>query len=376
MQFSDPADKVLIAHQPELYEFISSEFKVWQKIFNFMFPDDLIFEHDPRLKSNEYIALSRIEELLLNINKHPDDVDKNRNMVVLFYDDYSLPLVSDIELIFPGMRDSLVVSPALILFARTLISDKPVEIESQSLLPYYNLALIFKNNTTRSQSAHLQQRLLKLKQDFLETEKYINESGENLRADISLTEQAILHEKEVFESIKSNLYEKYESDIAALKKAFESEIKLRSAVNYWEAKRIKHARAAKNIIALSTYYGSLAVACVGVLIFLIFTFSNSVEKSLLDKNFKYIISAFLVTLVFWGIRLAVKMWLSNIHLANDAEERVVLVQTYLALQKDNVMPDNDDKKVVINSLFRQAADGVVKDDGMPNPIIELLTKNK
>ncbi|MNU11825.1 hypothetical protein D3C72_2599840 [compost metagenome] len=52
------------------------------------------------------------------------------------------------------------------------------------------------------------------------------------------------------------------------------------------------------------------------------------------------------------------------------------MQTYLALQKDNAMPSDDDKRVVVNSLFRQASDGVVKDDGMPNPIVEFITRNR
>lgn len=166
----------------------------------------------------------------------------------------------------------------------------------------------------------------------------------------------------------------YIDSIEDLKKAFEVDLSLKSAVKYWSDKARKHRKDAKNIISILTYFSPFALIVLAGIIFMIFLASNSLNGDLIDKNFKYVISAIFITVFVWGFRLAVKIWLSNHHLANDAEERVILVQTYLALMKDGGVPQDDDKKIVMNSIFRQAADGVVKDDGMPNPILNLVTK--
>jgi len=38
------------------------------------------------------------------------------------------------------------------------------------------------------------------------------------------------------------------------------------------------------------------------------------------------------------------------------------------------MPSDDDRKLVLQPLFRPASDGIVKDEGLPHPGLDLLTK--
>lgn len=373
MLFSDPVEKVFTLKNSDFFKFIKIEFSVWRSIFDNLIPNSLVLDERYVVESEVF---DEINATLMMFNAPGLDHDAILKRVVGFYEKYNLPIISECESIFGSLRNLKSVPEEFSIFVKVLIYNYIIDLPKRELLNFYNLGLVCKYDLSRSKTSRFDKKIDNLQNVFANVENQVNTRVEILQTNISSVEKKLQNEFGNFENTKNKIIDNYEADISAIKKAFDSEIKLRSAVNYWEAKRIKHTRAAKNIIASSIYCGTLAVFVVGVLIFLIFTFSNSVEKILLDKNFKYIISAFLITLVFWGIRLAVKIWLSNIHLANDAEERVVLVQTYLALQKDNVMPDNDDKKVVINSLFRQAADGVVKDDGMPNPVIELLTKNK
>ncbi len=82
----------------------------------------------------------------------------------------------------------------------------------------------------------------------------------------------------------------------------------------------------------------------------------------------------LATLSFWFIRLLVRIFLSNLHLENDAAERVTMAKTYLALIRDGSLPNGDNISTVLAALFRPTGDGIVKDEGVPPSALEWFTK--
>jgi Family of unknown function (DUF6161) len=82
----------------------------------------------------------------------------------------------------------------------------------------------------------------------------------------------------------------------------------------------------------------------------------------------------LATLCFWFLRILVKIFLSNMHLENDAAERVTMAQTYLALLRKNKLPDKDNISTVLAALFRPSGDGIVKDEGVPPTTLEWFTR--
>lgn len=82
----------------------------------------------------------------------------------------------------------------------------------------------------------------------------------------------------------------------------------------------------------------------------------------------------LATLSFWFIRIVVRIFLSHIHLENDAAERVTMAKTYLALNKDAAFASQANLGTVIAALFTPTGDGIVKDEGLPPSAMEWLTK--
>lgn len=66
---------------------------------------------------------------------------------------------------------------------------------------------------------------------------------------------------------------------------------------------------------------------------------------------------------------------SEMHLKTDAEERVAMVKTYLALMESGKAP-TDTLSPVLTALFRPASDGIVKDDSMPFGLAEILSKQR
>ena len=64
-------------------------------------------------------------------------------------------------------------------------------------------------------------------------------------------------------------------------------------------------------------------------------------------------------LVFWAGRLLTKLYLSQHHLRQDAQERATMTETYLALIENGAATEAD-RQVILNALFRNTPDGIVK----------------
>lgn len=214
---------------------------------------------------------------------------------------------------------------------------------------------------------------------ILSLEKY---SNDKINAAVyNLEQSTISFDKSRQDFIeKSNEYREkiqnnYADDIAALRKAFEADIKVKSAVKYWSDRSVDYLRKARYVII----YLLISLIFIFITLYLIvFKIYDEVIINFLlaDQHFKFIAVGAFFTLVVWLIRVFLKLWFSNMHLHNDAAERVIMIQTYIALLADNSLPDKDDRSFVINALFKPVSDGMIKDDGMPNPIIELITKSR
>jgi len=71
-----------------------------------------------------------------------------------------------------------------------------------------------------------------------------------------------------------------------------------------------------------------------------------------------------ISFLFFGIQAVKKAMFSSFHLARDAEEREKLTMFYLSLIKDTTITQ-EDRSLVLQSLFSRADTGMLKDDGNP-----------
>ena len=81
-----------------------------------------------------------------------------------------------------------------------------------------------------------------------------------------------------------------------------------------------------------------------------------------------------MTLIIWFIRLVVKVFLSNLHLLSDANERETMILTYLAFEREENTLKDTDRDLILPSIFRVSANGFIKDDSSPNSPINIITK--
>jgi hypothetical protein len=62
------------------------------------------------------------------------------------------------------------------------------------------------------------------------------------------------------------------------------------------------------------------------------------------------------------MKIIIKIALSNYHLYIDATERVTMIKTYLALLEEGTGYEKNDKKVMLNNIFRPTNHGIIKDE--------------
>jgi hypothetical protein len=77
------------------------------------------------------------------------------------------------------------------------------------------------------------------------------------------------------------------------------------------------------------------------------------------------LGVFITSIVFWAGRILTRLYLSELHLGIDAQERAVMAQTYLALTAEGTVGE-EQRSLVLAGLFRGTSDGIVRDDAAPD----------
>lgn len=189
-------------------------------------------------------------------------------------------------------------------------------------------------------------------------------------------------------------FDRVEAELTTLKDTYDKHMALAAPVEYWDTKRIKHGRwslvsfvAVVICMVAAAYFLHTELQSVGQAV----TASKAAAaasaakaqaagsttiQALADSATTWHLGSFilLATLSFWFIRLLVRIFLSNLHLENDAAERVTMAKTYLALIRNDDLPKGDNISTVLAALFRPTGDGIVKDEGVPPTTLEWFTK--
>jgi hypothetical protein len=168
-----------------------------------------------------------------------------------------------------------------------------------------------------------------------------------------------------------DLVKTHQGSMVLLQKTFRENMTLRAPVEYWE-QRVTHHKERANILGWWSF-GSMGLLAASALLVAFWVLSD-IPPGGTPQTWKVVVLALVGTLGIWAVRLIVRIFLSHTHLATDASERVVMVKTYLALLEGDKLPSDDDRKLILQTLFRSASDGIVKDEGLPHPGLELLTK--
>ena len=180
-----------------------------------------------------------------------------------------------------------------------------------------------------------------------------------------ITQQAI--------SVKATIRET-KKELADFEASFKERVALQSPAKYWAKKRTDHQKATY-IMAIVTI--SVAISAVWIFIHTILNFHElkwlfgSTEPLGIVKQFSILLA--ISTIGVWLTRLSAKIFISNLHLKMDAEERTTMFRTYFSLLTEGKALTDDNRQLILETLFRPTSTGIVKDDG-PTNILETLAK--
>ncbi|MBN2718813.1 MAG: hypothetical protein JXX14_23405 [Deltaproteobacteria bacterium] len=217
------------------------------------------------------------------------------------------------------------------------------------------------NEKFHSTNQELHDELKKTRGDVADTAKAFKDKI--AEADEQLAQQTSAHAQQLKDA---------EEKWHALEELYNKQLALQAPVEYWRRKKTSHAKwmwgtgIATAVIAIAVllaflHYCGTAYDAKGVTDR--FVFAN---LSLKNVGMLIVISTFGI----WFVRLGSKMFVSNLHLRTDAIERETMVQTYLALLKEDDGMSEDARNLMLQSIFRPATSGMVKDEG-PINIIEM-----
>lgn len=166
-----------------------------------------------------------------------------------------------------------------------------------------------------------------------------------------------------------------ESEFENAKEAVLKNIELKQATTYWEKQAEKYDKKYKFYFKTNIGIGVTLIIIAFILINFTGLFITNIPD-LGDKKitetisqvthsasfFNYIIFIMFTTIMVWMMKILVKIMLSNYHLAVDANERVIMINTYLVLLEDGKGFQETDRKVILDNIFRQTNHGIITDE--------------
>jgi hypothetical protein len=169
----------------------------------------------------------------------------------------------------------------------------------------------------------------------------------------------------------ADLCAKHEKEMTEIKRLFKENLALRAPVEYWETKGKRHH---KNMWLSGAFAVFSLIGAPSVLSYWIHDLLKNTPVDKAPESWRLATLALVSLFVVWAVRLLVRIYLSQTHLATDAAERVVMAKTYLALLEGEKLPEQTDRQLILQALFRPASDGIVKDEGIPPSFLEMLTR--
>lgn len=170
----------------------------------------------------------------------------------------------------------------------------------------------------------------------------------------------------------TNFIDESNQRLKNIEEAYDKHMALQSSVEYWTGRMSYHANKSNTYSRLVVLLGLLGVSVI-ILLSNIFFSTDVTEVIKKGGSVKFSdlplweISVFIfsISIIIWIERVFVRLTLSQLHLETDAGERVVMAKTYIAMLREGQAPKDDDRKLILASLFRPNTTGIINDDALP-----------
>lgn len=169
------------------------------------------------------------------------------------------------------------------------------------------------------------------------------------------------------DGVFSTALEQGNQELKDIARAYDDKMALQAPVEYWEGRSETHADSARRFGQYVITAGIVGFGIVGILAWVMIA-QKALDYSRLALFF--VLAAFVIL----GLRILVRILLSNLHLETDARERVVMVKTYLSLLREGKGLGDDDRALILSALFRPATTGIVKEEAVPQSLMERFSQ--
>jgi len=169
--------------------------------------------------------------------------------------------------------------------------------------------------------------------------------------------ELVLAQKKDFGELVLSCYEKQD----ALEKTYKEHLKLSKPAEYWHTIEKNYIKSGRLWLGSAIIVTLVAITMLSIIILEIDPFD--LEDWAEGIRMTALITM-LITIFMFVIRFTSKMATSSFHLARDAKEREQLSYFYLALVKENAVPESE-RHLVISALFSRSDTGLLKGDSSP-----------
>lgn len=182
-----------------------------------------------------------------------------------------------------------------------------------------------------------------------------------------------------FEDTKSakwqNWYDPTTKRIKELEDTYKQKLKLEEPAKYWDERASKMKR--QGWFAIGVIIILVVLTCWS-LAEILWAAPEQIYESWFQKDKSAairwsVVYVTLISFIAYVIRALTKFMFSSFHLARDNEERHTLTYFYLSLLKDSKV-DEQDRQLIMQSLFSRAETGLLKDDSSPTMPSESIGK--
>ena len=163
-------------------------------------------------------------------------------------------------------------------------------------------------------------------------------------------------------------HKEFQEKLADLERTYKENLALQSSFKYWDKKRVHHQSVMWKMAVATAFFAVAVTAIFALVAYFLFEATTLSEVQLWKLGIMLAISSFGV----WLIRLLSKIFISNLHLRTDADERVTMIKTYLALLLEGKGPKDDGRQLILQTLFRPSSTGFIKEDGPTGPYEAIL----
>lgn len=207
------------------------------------------------------------------------------------------------------------------------------------------------------------------------------QEGESQKASFeSLRSEQVARFDELSALVDMNAREQrseFNDEWVKLRSTYDRDLKLRAPREYWGTKFVEHENSSKNW--RSAFFTSAVIALGAMSLSVWLLVSGRVQIPAALGAYGWVVPATMLGipafLSLWILRLFGRQWSDHLLRREDARERVVMIETFLAISRDTDSPgavsDPAQLGIVLSSIFRSGP-GMTTDDSPPAGFFEVL----